>query len=282
MLSPIDISDAVNNALKNLSDSPTAIIGQSIAEALSVVQTKIHYFSSKKKFQYQQDYIKFLNSAFAKISAIPIVDQIEPQAQILGAISEDITHCVGCEELREMFATLLSNSCNCKYSSIVHPSFSSSLKSMSPYDAMFLKKINEGQKNTDNIYEAIEAAEYILFRSIDTHEDIRPGMALPAHKNITIFHECIVFTDDYFSDFDMQSLSISALKQLGIIGYTQSEPFSADRKFTEIGYFKSLKKQYNTPQSHVEARRLQMYLTPYGQAFINACLTPPLLSECNP
>ena len=146
MLSPIDISDAVNNALKNLSDSPTATIGQSIAEALSVVQTKIHYFSSKKKFQYQQDYIKFLNSAFAKISAIPIVDQTEPQAQILGAISEDITHCVGCEELREMFATLLSNSCNCKYSSIVHPSFSSSLRSMSPYDAMFLKRLMKGKK----------------------------------------------------------------------------------------------------------------------------------------
>lgn len=281
MFEPIDISDAVNNALKNLSDAPTATIGGTIADFLSIFQTKIHFYSAKKKLQYQQDFIKFLNSISAKTSAIPVENLIEPQIQILGAISEDITYCIGCEELREMFASLLSNSCNRKYLSIVHPSFSSSLKSMSPYDAMFLKKIYEERKIIDNMYSTIDAAEYILLKSIENHEIIK-YKAHPAIREVVTFHECIVFTDDYFSDFDMQSLSVSALKQLGIIAHTESEPLSPDKKFTEIEYFKSLQKQYNTPQSRVEARRVQIYLTPYGDALLSACSTPPLLNGYTP
>lgn len=282
MFKPIDVPESVNKALKNLTDGPTAIVGQTISEFLSILQAKVHYFSCKKKMQYQQDFVKFANSISANLSAIPTENLVEPPTQILGAISEDAAYCLECRELREMFASLLSNSCNRKYLSIVHPSFSRTLKSMSPYDAMFLKKINEERKALDNIHTAIKATEYILLKSIINREPIKPGISRPAFKEVVSFHECIVFTDDFFSDFDMQSLSVSALKQLGIIEYTQSEPFSSDKKFTEIEYFKSLQKQYDTPQSHVEARHVQIYLTPYGNALINACLTHPLLAECSP
>ena len=161
-----------------------------------------------------------------------------------------------------MFASLLSNSCNCKYLTIAHPSFSKTLKCMSPYDAVFLKKI-AAERN--NAAETVEAAQYIASRN--------------NFKEKIILHECIVFTDDYFSDFNMQSLSISALKQLGVIEYTQPEPSPLER-FTEIEYFKFLQKQYREKDFIVTPYRVEVYLTPYGNSFLTACSALPLSNEC--
>lgn len=66
----------------------------------------------------------------------------------------------------------------------------------------------------------------------------------PDENEILILHECILFPDHPFNNYDMQPLSISLLAHLGLITYDESKPYSPGTKFESNSYVASLEKQY--------------------------------------
>lgn len=252
-IKPLDISDTTNKALHNLSDKSTTIIGDMLADFLSVPATKVHYWAEKHNLIEKKNFDFFVNSLSQNLSAIPINKTISPQLQLLSSVSEDVVHCVNSKELCNMFASLLANGCNIDYATFIHPSFSSTLKQMSPYDAKLFKEI---YSNLD-LYNY--AAEYIILTDNS-----------PDHL---VLHECIVSVKEPFNDFNMQSMSISALKHLGLISYTDSQPASPGESFEKCNYFQGLLKKYAGTDSRPITRRVQLFLTPYGESFAKTCLT---------
>lgn len=243
---------------------PAQIVEQMVSDLLAIPASWIREYAITHSFPNAVSYEIFNQSIFNKISSIDEEKLIEPELQVIGQAIEDSTYCYYHEELCSMFSSLIANSCNIDYVKIMHPSFSKTLKRMSPYDAVLLKKIATERNNATK---TVEAAQYIASRN--------------NFKEKIILHECIVFTDDYFSDFNMQSLSISALKQLGVIEYTQPEPFPLER-FTKIEYFKFLQKQYREKDFIVTPYRVKVYLTPYANSLLTACSVLPLSNGQTP
>lgn len=247
----LDLSDATNTALKNLSDKPTSVIGQMFADAFAIPASKIHYYAQKHILKDQMNFIEFLNSLRINLSNIPSDKLISPQSQILITVSDDVISCLDSKNLRDMFSSLLANSCNMDFSSVIHPSFSSTIKSMSPYDAqVFQKFVSE----YDSLF---VGAAYMV--------------SMPDIEKYLILHECILFPESPFDDYEMQSLSISSLVHLGLINFNESEPYSPGSKFENNDYVTLLEEQYSGSNNKLLIRRVQVHLTPYGEAFVKAC-----------
>ena len=250
-IQPPDISDAVNNALTNLSDEPTKLLGGMIADLLRIPATKVRLYSQEQCEKLQT---AFANRIFDGIREIPIEKLTMPKPQIVGPAIEDSVYCLDSDDLTEMFASLIVNSCNYDYCQYVHPAFSSTIKQLSPYDAMLFKKIAQ--------YDSVSAAQY------------RKNSKLS--NDYSVIHDCIPYTEVPFNDFNLESLSISALKHLGLIEYNIDHRSSlVEKRFSECPFYLGILDFYKHQEFTPTIVSMRIYLTPYGKALTKACSLRP-------
>ena len=134
------------NALKNLTDKPTQVIGQTFSDLWQLVLGgRVAFAVEKKKMKYAYELEAYRQSLEAKVAAIPDGKLVDPPLQIVAQSLDDSKYCVEQPELREMFANLIANSMNADYSNILHPSFSKIIQQLSPLDAQMLKIMYERQ-----------------------------------------------------------------------------------------------------------------------------------------
>ncbi len=136
----IDAS-SLNNALYNLTDEPTKIIGKTIADGLELIFGKISNINEihqiKRKALVQEVYNELIN--------IPPDDLVEPNLHTLFSALENAKYCFQEDDLRKMFVKLLSSSIHKDTSDFTHPSFSFIITQMSSLDAhtlMHFKNVN--------------------------------------------------------------------------------------------------------------------------------------------
>lgn len=249
----------IAETLKTLSSKPLDLISQMISDLLTIPASKIRHFAFIHSVPNTVSARSFESEIYSKLALIEESKIIFPEMQVLNQAINDSAYCMEHKELRMMFASLIANSCNADFLKLMHPSFSSTLKNMSPYDAVLFQKLAQ------NIGSTTDATEYLVL-SKDSPDYL-------------ILHKCIIFVDEFFKDFDMQSLSVSALKKLGLIDYDKSTPYEANEVFTSNEYFKNLQAKYSGTASYPVARWTQIYLTPYGEALAIACSISPLNSE---
>lgn len=252
ILKPIDLSDTANLIAKNVSDKPTKVLGQMFSDLLEIPAAKIHFHSEKNKLNYEAKLKLYKTELNEKILNLSDSKLISPQLQVVGQAIDDSVFCVENDDLRNMFTNLIANACNIDYIKLVHPSFSSIIKQLSPYDALLFNRMAK-----QDFTQPIEAAEYLIL----TKDSPDYGLV----------YECIIYTDGLFSDFEMQSLSVSALKHLGIIELTTPHHSTADARFTKNDFFENLENNFLDTESYPVARPLDVYLTPYGRSFAIAC-----------
>ena len=77
----------------------------------------------------------------AKLENVPTDDIITPPTYIAIPALQAISYCMDNEELREMYAQLLTSAMNRETVDNVHPTYVEIIKQMSPYDARIFKKI---------------------------------------------------------------------------------------------------------------------------------------------
>lgn len=254
-IKPPDISEAVNNALKNLSDSPTKVIGSILADLLSIPAIKAKYLKQKVSLTSDVDFQNFVESIVQKTNTIEKEKLVAPNIQVVGNAAENAVYCLSNKDLSDMFASLISNSCNIDYSSVMHPSFSETLKQLSPYDAMLFKKLSEKTYTS--------AAQ---FRRNSKYS-----------SEYVVLYPCIPYTDPPFDNIDMENVSISALKHLGLIEY-EIDPFFPGplKRFTECKYYQSLRIRYMGQEFIPAVKTCRISLTPYGKSFATACSLRPV------
>src|SRR5574344_422848 len=106
----IKLPDSIDNAVKNLTDKPTATIGDVISDCLFLVFGGIGQMAALKRAKYSFELEHFKTELEEKLNAIPEEKRIEPNMHTICTALDSMRFCVEEKELRDMFATLIANS----------------------------------------------------------------------------------------------------------------------------------------------------------------------------
>lgn len=135
------LDEPIKNVAYNLSDKLSQNIGTSLADIWYLVFGGISQVAEKRKLTYRYALQEFKNELEEKIESIPEEKKCEADIQVVGPALESAKHCMNKKELRNLYATLISNSVNLDTKDKVHPFFSDIIKVLTPEDAKLLKEI---------------------------------------------------------------------------------------------------------------------------------------------
>jgi len=123
---------SVDNAVENLTDKPTKVIGKGVASIFSLVFNPIIYLNDKQQAKYLHNLEIYKKGLHTKIAAIPKENLIEPKLQIVAQALEDSKYCVEEHSLRDLFENLVASASDRTKADAVHPSFSVVLNNCHP------------------------------------------------------------------------------------------------------------------------------------------------------
>lgn len=249
-----DMPESVDNALKNLTDKPTANIGHTFGDIWYLVFGGISHAADKKRMKYAVDLEKYHQELAQAIDQIPEENKAEPSIQVTAQALENSKYCISEDELRKMFVNLISGTMDDRISHKVHPSFPEIIKQMSGTDALILASFKTVPSQP--IANIILSFPNGVVRALDSriYFDPKGGHTYP-----------YVF-------------SISSLERLGLLSvdFTRHLPDqSSYENFLKWGYFKHLQKEYEdrSQKKIVELEKGICRLTPLGQSFVDICIS---------
>lgn len=244
-----ELPPSIDNAVKNLSDKPTASIGTTVSDIWYIVFGWISNIADKKRVKYAHSLEQFREELENSVSKIPPEKRTEPSLQTTAQALENAKYCIEEKELRQMFTSLISNSMNTDFSKDIHPSFAEILKQMAPLDASIIKCFKDSKTNGYPLCRFQYRSEkgYILL--LDNVFLQYPNPYLPGN-----------------------SLAISSLSRLGLLDilYDQWLPTGSYTPFKEHPWYKLLQEKF--PDKSVELQMGIVRLTPLGRSFATVCV----------
>ncbi len=246
------LPDSVDNTIKNVTDEPAKSIGSLIKDALYLHFGHVSYKAEKRHILEKYGLIEFERHLQNGLSQIPSANLITPDYQTLMLALKNLEPCLNSEELRQLFGKLIIRSCHSDYQNLIHPSFSETLRQMSPYDAKILKYY------------------------IDTKPDYLIAYSFLNDKE---FVDRIPYTFNVYPNPDEAvqiSISISVLMRLGIISFHEDGLFfpAEDSPFKNSTFYKRCEEERIKEGKYTKSRvnGKHCILTPYGQAFTQICI----------
>lgn len=140
---PSVLPESLDHSLENLSKPLTVNMGKTFGDIWFLVFGFISKAAEKRRIKQAIEYKKFKQETEARILNISPDDLKEPNIQIATQALEESKYCIEEEILRHMFSELIASSMMKSRESIVHPSFASILKQMSPSDAISLLRFKD-------------------------------------------------------------------------------------------------------------------------------------------
>lgn len=232
-----------------------ALIPRAINAALAALQI----WTINREYKIEET-TKLLEIKLANISPEKI---IPPEPYVAVPAIQAISYCMNCEELRDMFASLLASAMNSDKKDDVHPSFVEIIKNLSPLDAKIINFLN--LKNNDKI----PIVNY-QFSKIQRTSFLQ----LEAGKQVTDILNHVILIDDIETNVLKTSTSIHNLERLGLISinYTSSisdshlyDKFEKTDLYNEYRSSKSLNP--NLEDFEIEIVKGILKPTPYGMLF---------------
>lgn len=147
-----ELPKSVDNALLNVTDTPTKNIGNTLADIWFLVFGGISHTADKRKMKYAKALEDYQKSLVEKIEHIPHDNLIEPDLQIIAPAFEASKYCIEKSELRNMFVNLIVASIDSQKEGYVHPIFTDIIRRLSAFDAKLLKMITTQSFDNDLIY----------------------------------------------------------------------------------------------------------------------------------
>lgn len=114
-------------------DKTTALIPRAIRAALSPLEKWI--------LQKEYNLAETEKLLASKLNNVPVGNIITPPSYVAVPALQAIAYCMDDEQLREMYAELLTHAMNSETVDNVHPTFVEIIKQMSPYDAIVFRKL---------------------------------------------------------------------------------------------------------------------------------------------
>lgn len=261
---PIDLSESANNAVKNVTDRPTAEIGQTLGDIWFLIFGGISHQAEKRRIKYAHAIEEYEGNVANKVLSIPEERLKEPDFQVIGQALEDSKYCVENEDVRSLFENLIASSVDKAKEEFVHPSFSGMIKQMSALDAKNMSLYRDVQQ--------IPIVEYRLVKVNNTFTTIQQNYVL---ANLDI------------ATVPQQQASFSSLQRFGLIDidytvFIPGETVYSDFENTDImrqirdfvvptpdgGFSRPEDDEVYKEAKIVKGRAL---ITPLGENFIKAC-----------
>jgi hypothetical protein len=269
---------SIDNAIKNISDSPTKAIGDTLTDIWNIVFGGLNHVAEKRKMKYAYELEQFQQELYSEISKIPSDKLIEPKLQVVAPALENAKYCIEEKELRNLFTNLITASLNKDTAEQVHPSFADIIKRMSPRDASNMASFGNISNHP--------IAEYRI-----THDD---------NINYYVDIPYVFLQNKNYTDLRNQSISISMLKTLGLVdiqfGVTVSQesytPFYYTKEYNAskemVSAFNNIKVDFSNqcnpiieikalqqslPQKiGIDVKKGMISLTPIGTVFKSICV----------
>lgn len=242
--------------IKNALEKPSITLGNSIDGIFRLV------FNPVLKYQIKSEttLINYKDQIRNNVSSIPKESLVEPPLNIVGPALEASKFYIDTDEIRNMFAKLISSSMDDRINKSAHPSFIEIIKQLSPLDAQTLT----------------------LFKSCHSHPIAKLRMIYESGAGID--YKLHLINDDC-DNMDLISLSVSNLIRLGIVDVSYSNTFSNESVYSKLDnhpYLLGFEDELNAliasnelsdviPNKPIIVRGI-MTLTPLGQNFIRVCL----------
>lgn len=251
----LDLSSPVSKAAENLTNKPTQAIGQTFSDLWQlVIGNPVSLAVEKQKLKYKDKLQKYRKSLETKIDSIPQEKQTEPEIQVVAQALDDSKYCLESEELREMFSSLIANSMNIDFASIIHPSFSKIIQQMSPLDAQMLKIFQEARP--------------------------RGGIAIVDYtkKNESGYTPLIECVPEQMPDNCSQiaaAHSLASLQRLGLIKIHTTSRFSNNDRYTVFEtspFYFQLLHEAKKLGFEIGIKKHYSKLTALGDDFVKVCL----------
>lgn len=256
-----------SNAVDNLTNPPTKVAGNLLADFLNLVAGGIHYASMKAELKRQKKFEKFKANVEKGINNIPEDDLIEPRDSIIGAAAEKAKYSMNEDDIREMFENLIISSFDSRKVSNIHPSFSDIIQQMSPLDAQNLKLFG--------LNEQLPICELRRNEGSDGY--------------IVIYSD-IFYSNPLCQHIQQQAISISSLRRIGLISTNYDIYLKNEKLYEPVNELPEYKVQQkylessnklNKTNHKLDIQQGVASITPLGKAFIDVCLSP-LPKKSNP
>lgn len=232
-----------------------------ITSIMELIFGNIESAAEKSKLKRMLNLEEFQKTIENKANSIPSDHFKEPDIEIIGPALENSKYYYNEEELREMFANLITSNMDDRKSSSIHVSFSEIIKQMDGSDARILKMIT----NDSPSYKAI--ANFVTLLSDGGFVMQQPYFYLANGQE----------------NYMKSAASIANLERLGIISvhfdahFTDKaiyEPFFETNLYINFENQFELHKKFNsTPDiKSFDIQKGYIKITPLGKNFINVCL----------
>jgi len=236
-----------NDGLKD-SVTETSKVVSLVPRAINAALSGLRIWILKREFNVKETE-KLLEEKLANVSEEKI---IPPDPYVAVPAFQAISYSMDSEELRNMYANLLSKAMNKDTKKDVHPAFTEIIKQMSPIDAQILKKV-------------FNSKSIPLIDVIDKHTE--NGSYIPLISNLTnIF--------DY--DNVTVSVSLNNLIRLGLAEIPAGEFFPNEIIYDTITShlaFIEFKKKHKSPQNYkIDISQKLLSITALGFKFCEICI----------
>lgn len=182
---------------------------------------------------------------------------VPPEPYVAVPALQAISYCMDCDELREMYASLLAASINADDKDKVHPSFVDVIRNMSPSDAKIMNEIAFNKFNPLLSFKNKIDDEKFLF----------------VYKYLFVSQNCEL-------TFDSIQNSLINLQRLGLIELTFDTKYSDDAIYNRVMESDKVKNvikiheinslQTGTGKTYFD--RGVVFINSYGSLFISICL----------
>lgn len=241
-----ELTEPINKLLVPIASSA----GATLQDIWELVFGGFGTYVDKKRLSRAKSIEDFKESLVSKVVAIPENHIQDPQLAIVGPALDASKYYFEEEELREMFANLVSAALDDRMNYDIHPSFIEIIKQMSPLDAQNLALIAGNAP----------VAEY---------------RAVEQDRSYRILHTNVFLENQDIPDPLLQSVSISSLSRLGLVDTTYQDSLNTDyTSFHKIPFFEETELfiAKNLPEYHLEIVPGVVQITPLGYAFKRVCL----------
>lgn len=252
-------SKAASNSLLNLTDKPAKYLGNVIAAKLRLCFNHIILQAKESDYLVQAKYEDFMKRVDAGLDDVPLDDRIDMPRQMAVKISDNIDSSIEEDSLRKMFANLLVSSCDRTKLAQVHPAFPTIISELSKVDAEIISAFS----NTPSM----PIVNYRNQNESGEGTDIK----------VNIF-----YLDCDYQNMDLNSASISNLVRLGLLEVSSSSfidkslyiPFVNDPFYLNYKNLLAISPD-NFAYKQIDIIEKNVYLTPFGQQFVNSCVSTP-------
>lgn len=253
ILISVDLPDSVDNALKNLTDKPTQMVGTIITDCLYLVFGGISQRAALKRVEYADALENFENTLSDKINKIPEDKRIEPDVQVVCTALNNVKYCVEVPELRDMFSTLIANSVNEERFKNAHPSYGEIIKQLTAFDANIIVWLKQQR-----------AIPMIRLRIVS--EDETDFIQLPD-----------IYLKKDFDNHEKLQISLENLSRLKIIDLNFNKEYADLSLYDEIKQNKKYSEAFDSfadtinEEQDIDDECGYIEITHFGQGFISAC-----------